>query len=52
MHTGRVDLEFNLYDNSNRTVAFNDEKGHPEDVSFNEPETRTPAQDHFEGTQS
>jgi len=47
MHTGRVDLEFNLYNNSNRTVAFNEAKGHPEDVSFTDPQKRTPAQRHY-----
>ncbi len=34
MHTGRVDLHFNLYSNENRVLAFNEEKGRPEDVSF------------------
>ena len=47
MHTGRVDLEFNLYNNSNRTVAFNHAKGHPEDVTYNRPKQRTPAQSHY-----
>ena len=47
MHTGRVDLEFNLYNNSNRTVAFNEAKGHPEDTSFTDPVNRIPAQQHF-----
>ncbi len=47
MHTGRVDLEFNLYNNSNRTVAFNEAKGHPEDTGFSDPAKRIPAQQHF-----
>lgn len=47
MHTGRVDLEFNLYDNTNRTVAFNESKGHPEDTTYTDPGQRTPAQSHF-----
>ena len=47
MHTGRVDLEFNLYNNSNRTVAFNEKKGHPEDVSFVDPAMRNLPQRHY-----
>jgi 3',5'-cyclic-AMP phosphodiesterase len=47
MHTGRVDLEFQLYNNSNRTVAFNEAEGHPEDMTYTDPTLRTPAQSHF-----
>jgi len=47
MHTGRVDLEFNLYNNTNRIVAFNEEKGHPEDRSFADPENRNAPQRHY-----
>jgi 3',5'-cyclic AMP phosphodiesterase CpdA len=47
MHTGRVDLQFNLYNNTNRTVAFNHDKGHPEDTKYSDPDSRTPAQQHF-----
>ena len=47
MHTGRVDLEFNLYNNTNRKLAFNRAKGHPEDVTYTDPSQRTTAQDHY-----
>jgi len=47
LNTGRVDLEFNLYNNTNRTVAFNAAKGHPEDTSFSDPADRSPAQRHY-----
>jgi len=47
LHTGRVDLEFNLYNNTNRTVAFSDDKGRPEDTSFTDSNQRTPAQRHY-----
>jgi len=47
LHTGRVDVSFNLYNNSNRVVAFNEEKGHPEDVSFVDPAKRNAAQRHY-----
>jgi hypothetical protein len=47
MHTGRVDLEFNLYDNLNRTVAWNESKAHPEDVLYSDAEDRTLPQAHY-----
>lgn len=47
MHTGRVDLEFNLYDNMNRTVAWNENKGHPEDVLYSKADDRTLPQAHY-----
>ena len=47
MHTGRVDLQFNLYNNTNRTVAFNESMGHPVDTSFDDASQRTPAQRHY-----
>jgi predicted MPP superfamily phosphohydrolase len=47
MHTGRVDLQYNLYNNTNRTVAFNEEKGHPEDTTFSDPGQRVTAQRHY-----
>ena len=47
MHTGRADLQFNLYNNTNRTVAFNEAKGHPEDTSFDDPGQRITPQRHY-----
>lgn len=47
MHTGRVDLAFNLYDNTNRTVAWNEEKGHPQDTIHADSGDRTLPQSHF-----
>jgi 3',5'-cyclic-AMP phosphodiesterase len=47
MHTGRVDLRFNLYDNTNRTVAWNEEKGHPQDTVHADPTDRTLPQSHY-----
>ena len=32
VHTGRVELEYNLYNNTNRTVAWNPASGQPEDA--------------------
>ena len=47
VHSGRVDLEFNLYSNENRRVAFNRDKGHPEDVKFTDPARRNAPQRHY-----
>ena len=38
MHTGRVDLAYNMYNNRNRTVAFDDGKGHPVDLGYQDEE--------------
>ena len=47
LHTGRVDLRYNLYNNQNRVVAFNHETGRPEDTSLQDPAKRTAAQKHY-----
>ena len=47
LHSGRVDLSFNLYSNENRTVAWNDTRKRPEDVSFQDDQTRVPPQTHY-----
>ena len=44
---GRVDLDYNLYDNTNRRVAFNREKGRPEDTVYQDPARRIPPQPHY-----
>jgi len=47
VNTGRTDLNFNLYDNTNRTVAFNHETGHQEDSSYQPESARIPPQRHY-----
>jgi Icc protein len=47
VHTGRVDMEYTLYDNANRTVAFNAALGRPDDVQYQRPANRIPPQAHF-----
>jgi Icc protein len=47
MHTGRVDLKFNLYSNENRSVAYNRDKGHPEDTTHSDPANRIRPQAHY-----
>jgi 3',5'-cyclic AMP phosphodiesterase CpdA len=45
--TGRVALEYNLYNNTNRVVAFNPVTGQPEDRMFQSPATQIPAQERY-----
>jgi 3',5'-cyclic AMP phosphodiesterase CpdA len=45
--TGRVALEYNLYNNTNRVVAFNPVTGQPEDRMFQNPAKQIPPQERF-----
>jgi Icc protein len=45
--TGRVAMDYNLYNNTNRRVAYNAAKGHPEDMSFQDPARRVAPQVHY-----
>jgi 3',5'-cyclic AMP phosphodiesterase CpdA len=45
--TGRVAMKYNLYNNTNRTVAFNRETGKPEDSAFQDPARRIEPQTHY-----
>jgi len=47
LHTGRVDLAYNLYANQNRVVAFNDQTGRPEDRQFQDASARIVPQTHY-----
>jgi 3',5'-cyclic AMP phosphodiesterase CpdA len=47
MSTGRVAMDYNLYNNANRRVAFNAAKGHPEDMTYQDPARRIAPQDHY-----
>ncbi len=47
VNTGRVALDYNLYNNSNRRVAFNPGTGQPEDVVFQDPARRIAPQIHY-----
>jgi Icc protein len=44
---GRVALDYNLYDNTNRRVAFDAVTGRPEDSMYQDPTKRIPPQDHY-----
>ncbi len=45
--TGRTALKYNLYNNTNRTVAFNPETGKPEDSAFQDKKKRIVPQTHY-----
>jgi len=47
VHTGRVAMRYNLYNNTNRTVSFNAETGQPEDSAFQDQDRRIEPQVHY-----
>jgi len=47
MSTGRVAMEYNLYNNTNRVVAFNPATGRPEDRVYQAAANRIPPQTHY-----
>jgi len=47
MKTGLVTMEYNLYNNTSRVVAFNPATGQPEDRGFQSPTKRIPPQIHY-----
>lgn len=47
VHTGRIDVEYTLYDNTTRTVGWNGATGRPEDRRFQNPADRIPPQNHY-----
>jgi 3',5'-cyclic AMP phosphodiesterase CpdA len=47
LNTGRVDMTYNLSNNTNRTVAYNRETGRPEDKTYQSPEDRISPQIHY-----
>jgi len=44
---GRTGLSYNLYNNTNRTVRYNPDSGHPEDTAFQAESSRIPPQTHY-----
>jgi 3',5'-cyclic AMP phosphodiesterase CpdA len=47
LETGRATMRYNLYNNENRTVAYNPKAGRPEDQTFQKQSRRIPPQVHF-----
>jgi 3',5'-cyclic AMP phosphodiesterase CpdA len=47
LDTGRVAMRYNLYNNANRTVAYNPATGQPEDKDFQAEDKRIPPQERY-----
>jgi Icc protein len=47
LKTGRVDMEYNLNNNTNRTVAYNPKTGRPEDTKYQAENERVTPQIHY-----
>ena len=47
MDSGRIAMDYNLYNNTNRTVAFNRKTGHPEDRVYQAADRRIAPQIHY-----
>ena len=47
MDSGRIAMNYNLYNNTNRTVAFNRKTGHPEDSVYQAADRRIAPQIHY-----
>ncbi len=47
VHSGRVDVNYLLPDNTNRTVAFDEKAGHPVDTKYQAEVNRIPPQKHY-----
>jgi 3',5'-cyclic-AMP phosphodiesterase len=47
VNTGRARVNYNLYNNKARTVAFDEKTGQPQDTTYQSPDRRIPPQTHF-----
>ena len=47
LKSGRISMEYNLHNNTNRTVAYNPALGHPEDTTYQAEGDRVPPQIHY-----
>ena len=47
LKSGRIDMSYNLSNNTNRTVAYNPATGQPEDTMYQQPENRIAPQRHY-----
>jgi len=47
MESGKVDLHYTLYDNTERTVEFREKAGKPEDKAYQAEDKRIPPQTHY-----
>jgi hypothetical protein len=47
VHTGNVDMHYQLPNNKNRSVVFNTKTGYPQDVTYQDYGSRIPPQTHY-----
>jgi Icc protein len=47
LDSGRVAMDYNLYNNTNRVVAYDPKQGKPVDKKFQDPSNRIPPQTHY-----
>jgi hypothetical protein len=47
LDSGRIAMRYNLYNNTDRTVAFDRDSKQPEDTAFQDPAKRVPPQIHY-----
>jgi hypothetical protein len=47
LDTGRTAMRYNLYNNTNRTVAFDPNTGQPEDTAFQDASRQVAPQIHY-----
>ena len=47
LKSGRITMSYNLYDNTNRTVAYNPQNHMPEDRTYQAVKNRIPPQTHY-----
>lgn len=47
VYSGRVAVNYNLYNNKARRVAYNEATGQPEDTQYQSPDARIPPQTHY-----
>jgi len=47
LHSGKVDMHYQLPDNTNRTVVYDPKTGRPVDSRYQDPKKRIPPQNHY-----
>ncbi len=47
LDTGNASVDYNLYNNTNRTVSFDPKTGEPRDSAFQDPDQQIPPQTHY-----
>jgi hypothetical protein len=47
VEAGRVSQHFDLWENTSRTIGYDENLGHPVDANFQDPSKRIPPQTHY-----